>query len=239
MSRSPVLILVTGEPVAQAMPEHGTFADMIVRRARGAWPHGFILGDPRATDAVLPDPSELSGVVVTGSPASVTERSAWILEAEAYLRSVVRTRRPILGICFGHQLLATALGGEVAKNPQGREIGSVDVDVTHPHRWLGFSRGRANATHVDSVVRLPRGARSLARTEREPHAAIEFAEDVLGVQFHPEIDAPVMRHYIDARRDRIAQEGQDPEALRATVDDGADGGDVLVRFLADLAGREG
>jgi GMP synthase (glutamine-hydrolysing) len=235
-SAAPLLVLVTGNPVETAARAHGDFTAMIRRRQGGAWDGAWVAVDAR-TDEPLPAATAVSGVVITGSPASVTERAAWMLRAEAYLRDLVAAGVPTLGICFGHQMLAQALGGRVERNPAGREIGTVDVEVVTDHPWLGFSRGRANMTHVDSVMALPPGAESLAETGLEPNAAIRFGESCLGVQFHPEIDAAVMRHYVEARRDAIAGEGLDPDGILAGVDDGDDGGGVLRRFLADVARR--
>jgi GMP synthase (glutamine-hydrolysing) len=89
-------------------------------------------------------------------------------------------------------------------------------------------------SHVDSVARAPAGARVLARTALEPNAALRFAERVWSVQFHPEFDASVMRQYVEARRDIIAGEGLDPDAMEAAADDAPFGAAVLRRFLAML-----
>jgi GMP synthase (glutamine-hydrolysing) len=234
---APMLILVTGDPVEPARAEHGTFVDMIVRRAESAWVGPFWAIDARLSSDALPDPREVSGLIVTGSPASMTEIEGWMRHAEAFVRRAVDTRLPTLGICFGHQLLASALGGRVERNPRGREIGSVDVRVTGAHPWLGFERGRVNSTHVDSVVALPPGARSLGHTALEENAIIAFTDEALGVQFHPEIDAAVMRHYIEARREIITAEGLSPDEMLHEIDGGLEGKDVLVRFCADVGAR--
>jgi GMP synthase (glutamine-hydrolysing) len=145
----------------------------------------------------------------------------------------------VLGICFGHQLLGQALGGRVDRNPFGREMGSVPVELVESEPLLGSDAGPflANTTHVDSVVELPPGARVLARTEREPHAALRFAARVYGVQFHPEIDGEVMRHYLEARRDKLDAEGFDADALIAAARDTPAGAAVLARFASSLARR--
>src|SRR4029079_16962033 len=110
------------------------------------------------------------------------------------------------------------LGGRVAKNPRGREIGTVDVRVI-PHaprdpilEGLG-ERFRANHTHMDSVVELPRGARVLAETDLEPNAAFAIGDTLKCVQFHPEIDGDAMRGYIEARAHLIEGEGGHPARL--------------------------
>src|SRR5205814_9055751 len=131
--------------------------------------------------------------------------------AEEYLRALVRSRVPTFGICFGHQLLGQALGGEVVKNPRGREIGTVDIEIVADDPLLGAAVRpyRANAPHVDTVHRLPAGARILAKTRLEPHAAVRFSDAAWGVQFHPEMDRSVVRKYLDVRRALRSAEGLD------------------------------
>lgn len=229
----PVAILVTGKPVPSTLETRGPFALLIREAARDAWP-----GEWRDLDCErqrdLPPASCFSAIIVTGSPASVTTRDRWMLSTEAYLRRAVAGGTPVLGICFGHQMLAQALGGDVQKNPLGREMGTVDLELTGddplfdvPERPL-----QVNMSHSDSVVRLPVGVRVLARTALEPHAALRFAKRVWSVQFHPEFDRSVLRQYIDARRDILAGEGLDPDAMLSSAGDAPFGAAVLRRFLS-------
>jgi GMP synthase (glutamine-hydrolysing) len=234
---SSLVILVTGDPVPAAEARHGGFAQMIQRRARGAWPGSWRVVDARRGETAELAPGRVAGLVITGSPASLVDREPWMAEAEDTIRRAVDAGLPTLGICFGHQLLATALGGRVERNPYGREIGTVELQVGGDHPWLPRAGGRVNTTHLDSIVELPPGARGLATTEREPCAAVRFTENVLGVQFHPEIDAPVMRLYIEARQEPMRAEGLDPDAILEAVDDGMAGADVLARFCAAAARR--
>jgi GMP synthase (glutamine-hydrolysing) len=87
-----------------------------------------------------------------------------------------------------------------------------------------------HATHVDSVTVLPQGARILASTELEPHAALRFGERAWGVQFHPEFDEQVMTEYVATRAELLAQEGRDPAALLAGIAPAQAGKLVLSRF---------
>jgi GMP synthase (glutamine-hydrolysing) len=156
-----------------------------------------------------------------------------MLRAEGYLRELTRERVPALGVCFGHQLLGQALGGEVQRNPRGREIGTVGLTTLLDDtlfRRVAFPL-RVNATHVDSVVRLPPDATVLAKTELEPHAAVRFNESTWGVQFHPELDADIMRAFLEERRELITNEGLDAARLLADVDDAPAGASTLDRFV--------
>jgi GMP synthase (glutamine-hydrolysing) len=220
------------------LEQHGDWVRLISRTAADAWPGGFRAIDVRVAEP-LPEPAEPRAIIVTGSASSVTERAPWMLRLEEHLRHVVSSGTPVLGICFGHQILGQALGGRVERNPRGREIGTVEVELTAPDPILD-DRARpflANMTHVDTLVELPEGARVLARTALEAHAALRFGENAWGVQFHPEIDAEVMRQYVSGRRELIAGEGLDAAAIHARIRETPPGAETLRRFLRIVAGR--
>lgn len=187
----------------------------------------------------LRDLRGFDGVIITGSAASVTERAPWMLAAEQRLAECVAAGTHVLGVCFGHQMLAQALGGEVQRNPRGREIGTVRLECTAADPLLSHAEPsfHVNMTHVDSVVKLPPGAEVLARTELEPYAALRFRERAWGVQFHPEIDADVMSAYVSGRTTVLAQEGLDPVRILAEVSETPASRAVLGRFVAEVAGR--
>jgi GMP synthase (glutamine-hydrolysing) len=232
-------ILVTGEPVPRARAERGSFAQMIERRSGGRWPGELTALDARS-GGPWPDPAGFAGLIVTGSPASVTERADWILRSEAYLCRATELGTPIFGICFGHQLLGQALGGQVTPNPRGRQIGTVElelegVDPLADERARPFS---VNTTHRDIVAELPPGARVLGRTPRDAHAFVRYAEHVWGVQFHPEFDGATVRGYIEERREILREEGFDVEGLLARVNDALPAAEMLARFVALCAKLE-
>jgi GMP synthase (glutamine-hydrolysing) len=224
-------ILVAGEPIARVRAKRGGYAEM-VRRAAAGHVDEWLEADLR-DGSPLPEPSILAGVVVTGSSASVTERAPWMLRAEDHLRALVADGVPVFGICFGHQLLGQGLGGEVARNPSGREIGTVDLEILAEDPLIpsAVAPVQANATHVDTVARLPAGARVIARTRLDAHAIVRFAAAAWGVQFHPEMDREVIQEYLDVRRELLLREGLDPDALLEAAADGAAGASTLVRFL--------
>lgn len=228
----PIAIVVTGDPVPAARASRGSFADMIRRGVGEAWTGPWLEVDARAP-AAWPEPEEISGVVVTGSSASVTERAPWILETEARLRGWVAAGAPVFGICFGHQLLGQALGGRVAHNPRGRQIGTVEAELTAKDVLFdGVARPfRVNASHRDVVAELPPGARVVGRTPKDPHAFVRFGERVVGVQSHPEFDAVTMRAYVTERRQILTAEGFDVDATLDRVDDAEPGASVLRRFV--------
>lgn len=140
------------------------------------------------TQGSLPPGYEYDGVVVTGSRSSVYWDESWIDETKAWVDGAIERELPCLGICWGHQLLASVLGGEVA-NMGVYEIGYNEIERTTADSVLldGIDdEFLAFTTHSDAVVDLPHGAVELARNEYSNHAY--RADHVFGVQFHPEYD---------------------------------------------------
>lgn len=236
-----LVVLRTGDTPEPVARRRGEFIDFFRHHIDDAWPHSWVefdvrgevdFGDVRASDAFI----------VTGSSRSVTERAPWMLRTEAFLRAVVGDGHAVLGVCFGHQIVAQAMGGEVQQNPRGREVGTTEIVIEEgAHADPLFSgvpaRFAANNSHRDSVVALPEGARVLARTAREPHAAYAIGERVRGVQFHPEFDGDVMRGYLRARRELLAGEGFDPGALEAATVDTPDAVQLMRNFVVAIASR--
>jgi GMP synthase (glutamine-hydrolysing) len=232
-----MMVLAAGSTVPAIAERRGDFDRWIREKTGDAWPGRWALHDIR-TDAPLPGPRDAAAFVITGSSSSVTERAPWMLRAEALIRGIAQARVPLLGICFGHQMIAQALGGEVMKNPRGREIGTVRIErLADDPLFAGLPRTfDVQATHVDAVVKAPPHAEVLAKTTLDDFAAFRVGDRIRAVQFHPEFDADVMRGYLQARAHLLRSEGLDPEALLAAVHDGTRGRDVL-RAFARLAAR--
>jgi GMP synthase (glutamine-hydrolysing) len=235
----PLLIVKTGAAPPEIVAERGDFEDWISRRLDAPSLPIEVLDVEHG--AALPATGSIAAVVVTGSSAMVSERAPWSEAAAAWLADVARAGTPVLGICYGHQLLAHGLGGEVGRNPNGREIGTVTVDVEVPDdALLGQlpSRLTVQETHRESVLRLPPGARRLAGNRADPHQAFRFGDRAWGVQFHPEFDAAVSRGYLTRRRAELLAEGLDPDALLAGCRDAPDGARLLARFAALVRDHE-
>lgn len=232
---SKIAILKVGSTYPAIAEAHGDFEQWI---ARGL---GLAEASLRVVDIVNgeapPALGDMRGVIVTGSPAMVTERQPWSERTAAWLADAVTRDTPVLGICYGHQLLAHALGGEVDNNPLGRQIGTVDVtlsDVASKDRLFHVLRPISHlpVSHLQSVTRLPQGARLLATSPRDPHHAFAYGDAAWGVQFHPEFNAEITRAYIREREATVKHEGLDPAALIAQATDTDDGMRLLRQFEA-------
>lgn len=160
----------------------------------------------RPYDAPLPPLAGVDGVLVTGSAWSVLDPSPWMDETADWLLEAARVR-PVLGICFGHQLLARALGARVERHPQGREAGTVTVRLTEEGRRDPLFAGcperlLVQQTHEDQVSSVPMGATLLAENDFSPVQAYAVGASIRCVQFHPEMDSERSRAYGEARRAR-------------------------------------
>ncbi|MEM7410720.1 MAG: glutamine amidotransferase [Myxococcota bacterium] len=239
MSRT--CIIKTGTTLASLRPTHGDY-DAWIAAGLGCAPETVDVVDVQAGET-LPDPASPAAVVVTGSAAKVSDREGWSELTADWLREVVAGGVPTLGICYGHQLLAHALGGRVGANPRGREIGTVEVRF-EPAAALDplFSvlprPTRFHATHVETVLALPDGAERFAESDLDACQAFRVGEASWGVQFHPEFDATAIRTYLDERRAILADEGLDADALLARVVETPSGPRLLERFAELIDAQE-
>lgn len=226
-------MIETGQPVA-SMRRHGGFPHWI-RTAAGLRRDEAVVVDVQR-GATLPVHDGYAGILVTGSGAMVTERHDWSERSAAWLRDAVYAGVPVFGICYGHQLLAHALGGDVGDNPNGREMGTVGIDLhavaADDPLFSGLpSRILAQATHLQSVLRVPDGATVLAASAQDAVHAFRWGRAAWGVQFHPEFSRLHMRGYVQARREALAREGLDPARLLREVRAAPDARRVLRRFV--------
>lgn len=217
----PIVIARTGGTFPVLRERLGDFEDWVQAGLAGT--AAPVLTVDAAQGDGMPGPDAVAGVVVTGSHAMVTDRAPWSEALGGWLARAVAAQTPVLGICYGHQLLAHALGGEVADHPGGWEIGTVEVrtapDAVGSDALFAGLPGvfGAQVVHRQSVRRLPAGAVRLAGNAFEPHQSFRVGRCAWGVQFHPEFTPAAMRGYIDALAADVRLAGRDPEALRAHV----------------------
>ncbi len=233
----PLVIFKVGSTWPAMAQAKGDFEDWLRRNLGETHPNITVIN--AANGESLPPVDSVCGAIITGSHAMVTDRADWSESLAQWLRQAVPTGLPVLGICYGHQLLAQALGGEVADLEPAPEVGTVCVALTdeglNDPLFHGLPpRFPAHASHVQSARRLPDNAIHLAQSEREPHHAFRIGARAWGVQFHPEFDTESMQAYVKRWADKPNATGQDWAAIQAKVRETPEAALITTRF-AQLA----
>jgi len=201
-------ILQTGHAPAEIQPETGDYPFMFERLLSG---RGFEFRTWSVVDGDFPDsPHAAEGWLVTGSRHGAYEDHPWIPPLEALIRRIHAADLPMIGVCFGHQIIAQALGGEVAKFAGGWAVGRQVYD------WRG-RQVALNAWHQDQVIRRPEGAEVVASHPFCENAALLYDGRIFTVQPHPEFDSAVIDGLIRTRGRGVVPDAQLDEA-RATLE---------------------
>lgn len=225
-----IAILKTGAPPPELAAIHGDYPAMF----------GALLGDGFATTVFdvqkgeWPDPVAFDGAVITGSAAGVYEGDAWIAALLDWIR-LVRGELRMVGICFGHQAMAQALGGRVEKSERGWGVGLHRYEVVSAAPWMEPDAATVAipVSHQDQVVAVPDEARITVRSEFTPYAGLAWGTDAISFQGHPEFTPAYASALTAGRRGRIdpALVDQALETL-AEPNDRAVVTDWIRRFLA-------
>lgn len=231
----PILIMQAGNPPAAVRRDHGSFGEM-VRTAGAIRPASARI--VRVYAGERPEaPRHYSGAIITGSPANVTDPDTWIAQAAGWVRDAMDAGLPLFGICFGHQLLAQAMGGRVDFHPDGQETGTHMIEQTAA--GLGDSlllgvpaRFAAQCIHAQSVFEAPPGATVLAGNAHDAHQALRLSDTAVSVQFHPEFTAPAMRAYCEVLQRTPQAATTDFAALGRAVTDTPEAAGILARYVA-------
>jgi GMP synthase (glutamine-hydrolysing) len=233
----PILIIKTGSTFPEISKDRGDFEDWIIA-GMGIDRKKFLIVNVSRGE-LLPGYDEISGIVITGSHAMVTDHADWSERTAEWLPGAVAKEIPLLGICYGHQLLAHAMGGEVGDNPNGLEFGTVEAHLTEiaqKDRLFSFLPAKVHlqATHTQSVIKLPPGAKLLAATSMDKNHAFVIGDCTWGIQFHPEFDMDIVKRYIGILRDYLQSKGLQPDELIKNCFETAFGERFLKRF-AEIA----
>lgn len=213
-----VLILKAGNAAPTVRAGIGDYDRWFVQ-ALGGEAARFTVVNAHLGEKLPSAPDGYDAVIMTGSPSSVTEAAPWMERAADFMLSAAEHRVPVLGVCFGHQLLARAYGAKVVKNPKGREIGTISCRLTpsgvRDPLFEGVpERFDIQATHEDIVVEEPSALTLLASNANTANQAFAVGPYVRAVQFHPEADAATMKALIESRLPRLQEEasarGEDP-----------------------------
>jgi len=201
-----ITILETGRPpdaLRADWPDYPEMFEDLIDQADTGFTYESL---PVVDGAALPDPASLEAVLITGSPAGVYDDRAWIAPLLDFIRWASAEAVPQVGICFGHQAMAQALGGQVVQSPKGWGIGRHHYDRIAEAPWMepadtdGFALA---VSHQDQVIAPPPGAQVLARSGFTPFAALSYAAGpAISFQGHPEFTPGFSRALYEARRGR-------------------------------------
>lgn len=192
-------ILQTGRTPEEMRQKHGDYDDLFKRLLAG---RGFDFVTYPVLDGVFPeDIHAADGWLITGSKFGVYEDHAWIPPLEDFLREAYAASIPIIGVCFGHQIFAQALGGTVKKFSGGWSVGAVDYQRLDQAR-----KETILAWHQDQIVELPADAEVIGQSDFCQYAMLSYDDRALTVQPHPEFSADFLSDLLAARRDILPAE---------------------------------
>jgi GMP synthase-like glutamine amidotransferase len=144
------------------------------------------------------DIAAFDGAIITGSPASVGSGTRWIARMEALIHHMIDTRLPLFGACFGHQLIAKALGAPIVRNPQGWGHGLLAMRRAEPTPWAGGEQIlNLYGSHIQQVGSVPDGARVVFESDACPAAGFAIGDSVFTVQHHPEMTHGFITDLVD------------------------------------------
>ncbi len=233
-------IIEAGRPSDAVLETYGDFPKMFAAYFKAAEQFSYKVY-PVAEQNPFPEATACQAWIITGSPAGVYEDHPWLPPLMDFIRTVISAKVPMLGICFGHQVMAQAMGGRVEKSPSGWGLGLHEYVLTETGQKIFPQRLklRLPASHQDQVVVPPPQSTVLAYSEFCPYAALAYGETALSLQPHPEFTDDCIKLSIAYRREkalvpeRAAADGlasfthfrSDAEALES----------VLERFLGQAA----
>ncbi|HEX8840433.1 MAG TPA: type 1 glutamine amidotransferase [Sphingomicrobium sp.] len=206
-----IAILETGAPPGTLVEEFGDYAAMFAELLGP----GFDVASFDVQAGELPqDPSSHAGYLITGSPAGVYDPLPWIAPLQEFIRAAKDSK--MVGVCFGHQVMAEALSGRVEKSDKGWGAGLHRYDVLRSEPWMDAAATiAAPASHQDQVVVQPPNTDVIAASEFTPFAALAWRDrPAISLQFHPEFSPAYAKALIEKRYDVVP----DPERAIASLD---------------------
>jgi GMP synthase-like glutamine amidotransferase len=226
-------ILKTGRPPSKCIQQFGTYPEMFVRLLG---PEAYDYRVFAVDEGELPEaPTACDAYLITGASAGVYDPLPWIAEAEDFLRAA-RGKAALVGVCFGHQLMAQAFGGKVIKSPKGWGLGEQDYRVLVREPWMDETSAiRLPGSHQDQVVEAPPGAQVWAANDFTPMGALVWRDQpAISLQLHPEFEPAYASALIENRRGSLYAEDQADRAIESYrgADDRARVGGWIRNFLA-------
>jgi GMP synthase-like glutamine amidotransferase len=151
---------------------------------------------------------ECDAYLITGSKSSVYDDEPWIVKLQDYVVSLHKQRKKLIGICFGHQLIAQALGGLAQKSENGWGVGNTVNHIKKTTPWMGNAKQQFSllVSHQDQVTTLPADALLIASNEQCPNTSFQIGSHILAFQGHPEFSEDYLEYSMNKRRDLIGEE---------------------------------
>lgn len=201
-------ILHVGHAPESLIPIHGDY-DLMSKTLLGLAPHeadSFVVLDGEFPSSI--DAYDL--YLITGSPCGVYEGLPWISKLEDFIRATFQSQAKIIGLCFGHQIMAQAMGGTVEKSNKGYGIGVMDYHLAHPS--MPGQDISLCAWHQDQVIKQPLNSTLILTSEFCPIAGLAYGEQAISFQPHPEFTRAFVKDMISVRRSDTITEGMADEA---------------------------
>ncbi|WP_170422387.1 type 1 glutamine amidotransferase [Ruegeria arenilitoris] len=165
------------------------------------------------------DLSQFDGVMITGSPASVTENAPWMQQLEGLIEDLIDHEIPVFGACFGHQIIAKSLGAPIVRNPEGWAHGRIETNRVASMPWSNAQNGwHLYGSHIEQVGALPEGAQRLFESPGCPIAGYAIGNHVFTVQHHPEMTQEFIADLVEEYADYVGEEVTG--AARASIEQG-------------------
>lgn len=196
-------ILETGLPPAELSDVYGRYGEMFVRFVGGGDKTFSFEIFTVLEDQFPENVNECDGYLITGSKFSAYEDLPWIHRLKSLVREIHQADLPMIGVCFGHQVIAEALGGKVEKFDGGWGVGIHQYEITQPQPDVlpdSQQKLTINAFHQDQISVLPEGAEVFARSEFCEYAGVVYGDKILTVQAHPEFTIPFTDSLISSDR---------------------------------------
>jgi len=226
-------ILKTDALKPQFVEQFGEYPDMFARRIH-AIDDSIELVTYDVQQGIYPKQlDEVDAYLITGSRSSVYDQEPWLDVLKIFVQRLHNAQKKLIGICFGHQLVAEVLGGKTGKAEQGWCVGVQEASFTAKARELGIEQASFNlvSSHQDQVLQLAQGSQVIASTPTCPNYMTVLGEHIITVQGHPEFDTEFARQLLVMRREIFGEDlyGVAVDSLQTPADNLQ-----VIRWLLDF-----
>lgn len=200
--------------------------------------HNLELIEYRITEGEFPAVDECDAYLITGSPKGVYDNEPWIAELADFIHAVRAQETKLVGVCFGHQMLAHTLGGHAEKSTKGWGIGLREIEIAPSQPWMRplLPTGHFHFCHQDQVITLPPNAQRLAGNAFCPNGMFVIGDRVLGLQAHPEITHNAMDRTIEWLEPYV--EGEVLQEAASTLEEGRADSAIMAHWIANFLESE-